>query len=370
MVLGMCLRNHKTSRKLSVLTGDDVTQPCRLVLSQIFDEVCEVSVLDSGDEARLAMMKRPELGVTLTKLHCWNLTRYSKCVFMDADTLCADPGGVSGLLSLCSCVSAITGNIHCVTERLYATWQLRRFGHNAKVIHFLGERKPWDYQHGDYDDDDDDEECSSETGPSSPCPDYIRRWWSVYKSAVLPLLSKELPQPLPETPSLKGRKMDNLDILEIIITSDIEDMGNCSSAPDCMSSEDESESDSEMFSEFDDFQAPVKEAGEAMETSEPPCIPSRRRYGRKANIRGNRVSGAAGGSIQNVTRQLNKEAEDKRVLGVRAVRNFHCRQKSGYQFPVYSHIPQNFSVSLDVFMICLNKHQMVSCTNKQAEQSI
>ena len=46
-----------------------------------------VDVLDSGDSGHLTLMKRPELGVTLTKLHCWSLTQYSKCVFMDADTL-------------------------------------------------------------------------------------------------------------------------------------------------------------------------------------------------------------------------------------------------------------------------------------------
>lgn len=46
-----------------------------------------VDVLDSGDSAHLTLMKRPELGITLTKLHCWSLTQYSKCVFMDADTL-------------------------------------------------------------------------------------------------------------------------------------------------------------------------------------------------------------------------------------------------------------------------------------------
>lgn len=43
--------------------------------------------MDSGDTAHLALMKRPDLGVTFTKLHCWTLTHYSKCVFMDADTL-------------------------------------------------------------------------------------------------------------------------------------------------------------------------------------------------------------------------------------------------------------------------------------------
>jgi len=43
-------------------------------------------VLDSGDEANLALIGRPDLGVTFTKLHCWRLTQYNKCVFLDADT--------------------------------------------------------------------------------------------------------------------------------------------------------------------------------------------------------------------------------------------------------------------------------------------
>lgn len=59
----------------------------RAVLRKVYDEVRLVDVLDSGDTAHLAMMKRPDLGVTFTKLHCWTLTEYSKCVFMDADTL-------------------------------------------------------------------------------------------------------------------------------------------------------------------------------------------------------------------------------------------------------------------------------------------
>lgn len=57
------------------------------MLRSIFDEVRAVDVLDSGDAAHLAMIKRPDLGVTFTKLHCWTLTHYSKCVFMDADTM-------------------------------------------------------------------------------------------------------------------------------------------------------------------------------------------------------------------------------------------------------------------------------------------
>ncbi|XP_056290668.1 glycogenin-1-like [Pseudoliparis swirei] len=87
MVLGKSLRNHKTSKKLVALIGPQISEPCQAVLKLIFDEVKVVDVLDSGDTAHLAMMNRPDLGVTFTKLHCWTLTHYSKCVFMDADTL-------------------------------------------------------------------------------------------------------------------------------------------------------------------------------------------------------------------------------------------------------------------------------------------
>ena len=59
----------------------------RSALSSSFDEVFDVGVLDSGDDAHLALLRRPELGITFTKLHCWRLTQYDKAVFLDADTL-------------------------------------------------------------------------------------------------------------------------------------------------------------------------------------------------------------------------------------------------------------------------------------------
>lgn len=68
----------------------------RAVLRRIYNEVRLVDVLDSKDAAHLAMMKRPDLGVTFTKLHCWTLTHYSKCVFMDADTLVGVWGDMVG----------------------------------------------------------------------------------------------------------------------------------------------------------------------------------------------------------------------------------------------------------------------------------
>jgi glycogenin glucosyltransferase len=46
-----------------------------------------VKVLDSEDAENLELLERPELGITFTKLHCWKLVHYTKCVFLDADTL-------------------------------------------------------------------------------------------------------------------------------------------------------------------------------------------------------------------------------------------------------------------------------------------
>ena len=59
----------------------------RQLLSLVWDYIETVDPLDSGDDANLALLTRPELGITFTKIRCWNLTQYSKCVFLDADTL-------------------------------------------------------------------------------------------------------------------------------------------------------------------------------------------------------------------------------------------------------------------------------------------
>ena len=56
-------------------------------MSRIWDELILVEEMDSGDEESLAVLCRPELGVTFTKVAVWTLTQYSKCVFLDADTL-------------------------------------------------------------------------------------------------------------------------------------------------------------------------------------------------------------------------------------------------------------------------------------------
>uniref|UniRef100_A0A2K6KIL4 Glycogenin 2 n=1 Tax=Rhinopithecus bieti TaxID=61621 RepID=A0A2K6KIL4_RHIBE len=65
---------HRTTKSLVVLATPQVSDSMRKVLETVFAEVIMVD-------------KRPELAIMLTKLHCWLLTQYSKCISMDADTL-------------------------------------------------------------------------------------------------------------------------------------------------------------------------------------------------------------------------------------------------------------------------------------------
>ncbi|XP_076621462.1 glycogenin 1 isoform X1 [Colletes latitarsis] len=87
LVLAHSLRRVGTKHELAVLVTPGVTETMREKLAAVFSLVTEVNVLDSKDEANLALLARPELGITFTKLHCWRLTLYDKCVFLDADTL-------------------------------------------------------------------------------------------------------------------------------------------------------------------------------------------------------------------------------------------------------------------------------------------
>ncbi len=43
--------------------------------------------MDSNDQEHLELLSRPELGITITKIKCWLLERYSKYVFLDVDCL-------------------------------------------------------------------------------------------------------------------------------------------------------------------------------------------------------------------------------------------------------------------------------------------
>ncbi|NXU00596.1 GLYG protein, partial [Buphagus erythrorhynchus] len=242
LVLGSSLQQYRTTRKLTALITPQVSDLMRGVLEKVFDEVILVNVLDSGDSAHLALMKRPELGVTLTKLHCWELTQFSKCVFMDADTMvlsnidelfereelsaAPDPGWPdcfnSGVFVYRPSIETYSQLLQFATEKgsfdgiSWATTDMSKhlpfiynlsstsvysylpafkaFGANTKVVHFLGSTKPWNYTY--------DSRTKSIMGnmddPKIVHPEFLNMWWDTYIADVLPLLEqhgivKEIP---------------------------------------------------------------------------------------------------------------------------------------------------------------------------------
>lgn len=87
LTLAQSLRDVNTTRTLSILITNGVSFSLQQRLRELFDHVEIVDILDSNDAVNLGLLKRPELGITFTKLHCWRLTQFKKCVFVDADCL-------------------------------------------------------------------------------------------------------------------------------------------------------------------------------------------------------------------------------------------------------------------------------------------
>ncbi|XP_076579107.1 glycogenin-2 [Chaetodon auriga] len=244
-VVARSLRRHGTTRSIVVMVTPNVSEQSRLALENVFDEVIAVDVMDSEDHLHLSLLGRPELGITFTKIHCWTLTQYSKCVFLDADTLvlsnvdelfereelsaAPDPGwpdcfnsGVfvfrpslhtyTSLLDHALQHGSFDGGDQGLLNSFFSSWPVediskhlpfiynlssssvysylpafQQFGHNAKIVHFLGAVKPWS--------------CSSKRDDSHPhlMKDFVSLWWKVYLSYS--------PSPRPEKPF--GRDLEN-----------------------------------------------------------------------------------------------------------------------------------------------------------------
>ncbi|KAL9918749.1 uncharacterized protein ACN427_000929 isoform 3-T3 [Glossina fuscipes fuscipes] len=87
LVLAHSLKRAGTAYQLVVLVTPGISESMRQRLKEVYNIVQEVNVMNSQDAANLALLARPELGVTFTKLHCWRLVQFEKCVFLDSDAL-------------------------------------------------------------------------------------------------------------------------------------------------------------------------------------------------------------------------------------------------------------------------------------------
>ncbi|KAM8903507.1 glycogenin-2 isoform 2-T2 [Spinachia spinachia] len=228
IVVARSLQRHGTTRSTVAMVTTNLSQQSRLALEDVFDEVITVDLLDSDDHFHLSWLGRPDLGITFTKIHCWTLIQYRKCVFLDADTLvlcnvdelferdelsaAPDPGwpdcfnsGVfvfrpslrtyNGLLEHALQYGSFDGGDQGLLNSFFSSWPaediskhlpfvynlscssfysylpaFRQFGHNAKVIHFIGAVKPWS--------------SSSQRDESSShtMEQFVSLWWKEYLS--------------------------------------------------------------------------------------------------------------------------------------------------------------------------------------------
>ncbi|VDK40234.1 unnamed protein product [Taenia asiatica] len=87
LVLGHSLRRAGTSKEITVLITEGVSRGFREILHDVYDNVIVVKPLQSISGHNLSLIGRFNLGITYTKLYCWKLIEFSKCVFLDADTI-------------------------------------------------------------------------------------------------------------------------------------------------------------------------------------------------------------------------------------------------------------------------------------------
>lgn len=203
-VLGQRLRDFKTRFATVVMVTSTVPEATRQLLSMVWDEVLSISVLNSNDTASLALLQRPELGVTFSKLHVWKLTDYKKVVFLDADIMplcniddlflynelsaCPDAGWpdcfntglfvltpdvktYDELIKMAADKGSFDGGDQGLLNSYFSSWAhadikkhipfvynvnpnasytylpaYRKFSQDVKNIHFLGSSKPWHYE--------------------------------------------------------------------------------------------------------------------------------------------------------------------------------------------------------------------------------
>jgi len=241
LVLASSLRRSGTTRKIVIMTSDHLSEPMKRQLSNVFDEVVNVNILDSKDKINLALLERPELGITFTKLRCWNLVQYSKCVFLDADTMmmknsdelfersefsaspdagwpdCFNSGvfvftpsneTFEKLMTHAATEGSFDGGDQGLLNTFFGTWAtediskhlpfiynmcatatysylpaFKRFSHNIKIIHFIGTSKPW---HVKFD---------QQGSPQSPLHEqhsleFLKHWWHIFDTDIKPSLTK------------------------------------------------------------------------------------------------------------------------------------------------------------------------------------
>ncbi|KAF6836156.1 glycogenin [Colletotrichum plurivorum] len=87
-VLAESLRKTGTTIPRCVLvTPETMSQPALSKLEDVFEQVIPVSTVTALTTDNLAVIGRPDLHATMTKIRLWSLTQFRRVLYLDADTL-------------------------------------------------------------------------------------------------------------------------------------------------------------------------------------------------------------------------------------------------------------------------------------------
>jgi len=240
LALAASLRRVNTTRQLACMVTNGVSDHMLSCLKKRFDHVILVDPLDSGDAANLKLLDRSELGITFTKIRCWTLTQFSKCVFLDADTLvlnnadelfdreelsaapdagwpdCFNSGvfvfkpdlsTYTAILQHAKETGSFDGGDQGLLNTFFSSWATKdiskhlpftfnmvasatysylpaykKFGKDVKIVHFIGATKPWlvNFNHQG-------EPLLGRTEEHTK--NHLCLWWQIFSNEVKPLIS-------------------------------------------------------------------------------------------------------------------------------------------------------------------------------------
>ncbi|XP_046879709.1 glycogenin-1b isoform X2 [Hypomesus transpacificus] len=195
MVLGKSLHNHKTAKKLVALIGPQVSGPCQAVLKMIFDEV--VSNIDElFDREELSAAPDPGWPDCFNSgvfVFCPSLETYGKLLQYCTEHGSFD-GGDQGVLNgyfntwATADISKHLPFIYNLSSIAIYTYlpAFKQYGSNAKVVHFLGQTKPWSYTF-----DPKERKIQGNMQEASSHPTFLLEWWTLYSSTVVPMLHEQ-----------------------------------------------------------------------------------------------------------------------------------------------------------------------------------
>uniref|UniRef100_A0A8C8B8A0 glycogenin glucosyltransferase n=1 Tax=Otus sunia TaxID=257818 RepID=A0A8C8B8A0_9STRI len=181
LVLGQSLRNHMTSRKLAVLITPEVL--CNV--DELFDREEFSAAPDSG---------WPDCFNSGVFVFRPSLKTYNLLLRFAAEHGSFD-GGDQGLLNsfFSNWATADIGKhlpfLYNLSSSAVYTYvpAFNHFGRDAKVVHFLGATKPWNYKYNPQ------TKRVIQDGTASGSfhqLSFLALWWNIYSASVLPLLEK------------------------------------------------------------------------------------------------------------------------------------------------------------------------------------